>query len=779
MLNIEIKNKKIKIKNIKETIKDNVNSYICNINFSSEWNELDKTIVFKQGESVQYVPYINETITIPHDCLKSTEALYIGAFGVKLNIENKVEKRYVTNLEYLPVYGGAYLKQTDSTIEEGNVYDKYIAEINKKINEIIGYVEQVNTAKNLVEEYKTQTGAIRDDAQRIHQEVIANLKTVQDNANKALTAAQNSEKSAQNSVASAQNSANSATSAQNSANTCTEILKTLENIQPDGSNFHTHQIGSIIGLKEELDKVFQSGSNGKKIIADSITAKGVQTPINATFSTMASNISKIQTGININNTKDIQILLKEAVLSGDVIRIENLKSDFDPKVLGDFKSSKKNILKYNVSVDEKNVVIIWNDVGYSSCIIQRYNLENGQYNKVFEKVIDSDNPKRTFSTNANNDVFFTANWDSGDYQSTGQTIYFWDEKTKTYVEGTFQDENIYRGERNQLHLVFNPDKRKAIFVFQEHTSSNEYIYICIVNIDYDLKKCTVNRKFRVEYGDVKKIIYFGNDVYINTNDFSNSSLNRIVKVKILDNGEIVTPVNYIYYTNQATKNYLYITNLLSDKTIYRDSSDSSLHYVLNSSTRENVIDISDRMFCSDILTELGSDIRWDFDFKGDSNLEYIVLKYSSNATNGMDKQGMFRAVQIDKDNYKNYKLYNTKGEASSFNLTDLESGGSITAYKYLGNTEDLVGSNNIKFNQIFHFNPNSYFSTHASGTTDKLYACSIGADQVAYKTDGVINPNANGYAIAMQNGNVDETIKAKQILSDVKRFYNMRKGVEK
>lgn len=49
-------------------------------------------------------------------------------------------------------------------------------------------------------------------------------------------------------------------------------------------------------VQDALDEVFTNVSNGKILIADAITDKGVETSANDTFATMAQNISEIQTG---------------------------------------------------------------------------------------------------------------------------------------------------------------------------------------------------------------------------------------------------------------------------------------------------------------------------------------------------------------------------------------------------------------------------------------------------------------------------------------------------
>lgn len=49
-------------------------------------------------------------------------------------------------------------------------------------------------------------------------------------------------------------------------------------------------------ITQKLNEVFQSVSSGKSLIASAITDKGVTTRSDATFETMANNISKIEQG---------------------------------------------------------------------------------------------------------------------------------------------------------------------------------------------------------------------------------------------------------------------------------------------------------------------------------------------------------------------------------------------------------------------------------------------------------------------------------------------------
>lgn len=67
-------------------------------------------------------------------------------------------------------------------------------------------------------------------------------------------------------------------------------------------------------IKGELDKVFQSVSDGKSKIAAAITDKGINTAADATFNTMANNISKIETGSSIQKD-NMKILCNKGILN--------------------------------------------------------------------------------------------------------------------------------------------------------------------------------------------------------------------------------------------------------------------------------------------------------------------------------------------------------------------------------------------------------------------------------------------------------------------------------
>ena len=66
------------------------------------------------------------------------------------------------------------------------------------------------------------------------------------------------------------------------------------------SNSSTSSIITSTNVQGAIDQLFTSVSNGKELIADAITDKGVTTSASASFQTMANNIGRISTGYGID-----------------------------------------------------------------------------------------------------------------------------------------------------------------------------------------------------------------------------------------------------------------------------------------------------------------------------------------------------------------------------------------------------------------------------------------------------------------------------------------------
>ena len=82
----------------------------------------------------------------------------------------------------------------------------------------------------------------------------------------------------------------------------TDVVTTIDSSSTDD------KVPSAKAVYDELQDLFQSVSDGKTLVANAITDKGVSTATDATFATMATNISKINDGgykeetVSYNNT---------------------------------------------------------------------------------------------------------------------------------------------------------------------------------------------------------------------------------------------------------------------------------------------------------------------------------------------------------------------------------------------------------------------------------------------------------------------------------------------
>ena len=91
-----------------------------------------------------------------------------------------------------------------------------------------------------------------------------------------------------------------AVSADSASSASTVNGHTVNSDVPSGAKF-TDTVYDDTGIQNEINTLKKSVSDGKTTVANAITAKGVTTATDATFATMAGNISKITTGVDTSD----------------------------------------------------------------------------------------------------------------------------------------------------------------------------------------------------------------------------------------------------------------------------------------------------------------------------------------------------------------------------------------------------------------------------------------------------------------------------------------------
>ncbi len=120
----------------------------------------------------------------------------------------------------------------------------------------------------------------------------------------------------------------------------------------------TSSVGATgTNVQQAIDELFTSASNGKELIADAITGKGISTSANDTYATMAGNIEKIETGIDISDAT----LTAASELKQDIVAY----SKTGQRIVGSLGQGTVN--KPSISVDTDGVITA--STSYTSGII--------------------------------------------------------------------------------------------------------------------------------------------------------------------------------------------------------------------------------------------------------------------------------------------------------------------------------------------------------------------------------------------------------------------------
>ena len=99
-------------------------------------------------------------------------------------------------------------------------------------------------------------------------------------------------------------------------------------------------------VQDAIDELFTSASNGKELIADAIAGKGVPTSADATYATMAGNIEKIETGIDISDAT----LTTASELKKDIVAY----SKTGKRIVGSLGNGSVGAPSISISVTEDN-----------------------------------------------------------------------------------------------------------------------------------------------------------------------------------------------------------------------------------------------------------------------------------------------------------------------------------------------------------------------------------------------------------------------------------------
>lgn len=99
-------------------------------------------------------------------------------------------------------------------------------------------------------------------------------------------------------------------------------------------------------VQDAIDELFTSASNGKELIADAIAGKGVPTSADDTYATMAGNIEKIETGIDISDAT----LTTASELKKDIVAY----SKTGKRIVGSLGNGSVGAPSISISVTEDN-----------------------------------------------------------------------------------------------------------------------------------------------------------------------------------------------------------------------------------------------------------------------------------------------------------------------------------------------------------------------------------------------------------------------------------------
>lgn len=145
-----------------------IDIYEIEIEFSDEWAELAKTMLFINGQEVYESAIVDGKTIVPS---MPSGNYKLGVVGIVVE-NDKIIKRLPTNLIAVPIQKSSaeHEKTREITEKEADTYEKYLQSITAKSIEIAENVEMIEGLRNEVNETYTNNVEIKEKVESLKNE---------------------------------------------------------------------------------------------------------------------------------------------------------------------------------------------------------------------------------------------------------------------------------------------------------------------------------------------------------------------------------------------------------------------------------------------------------------------------------------------------------------------------------------------------------------------------------------------------------------------------------